>query len=308
MLTAKSGPVVAYGKGRGDPDSNLERAPSFFDMGTALLDPRAAFGYAQGQRSFRPTYGFAGTADIVVLDVAPATAAANNIAASQTPVAGTALTLTAGAGVTSASVMNNATGQTVTGLVLDGTPGAIAFGQGLGQSVGGPLRIWDPQRMLSRTVRVTSVGNDSGATFTVRGLDCYGFPLTQTVTGGNAGAASTSKAFKTILSVTPAGTLSGSAVTVGTNDVFGFPLRVDQFPYTTMFWAGAPITANTGLTPAVTTSPATALTGDVRGTYAVQSASDGTKRLVAFVIPQVNNLSPNVATGNFDGMFGVPQV
>ena len=46
-------------------------------------------------------------------------------------------------------------------------------------------------------------------------------------------------------------------------------------------------------------------TGDVRGTYALQSASDGTKRLVLYVSPSVANLSN--ATNLPTGLFGVAQ-
>lgn len=53
---------------------------------------------------------------------------------------------------------------------------------------------------------------------------------------------------------------------------------------------------------AVTTSPATATTGDVRGTFAVPSVSDGTKRLTIFWTPIPANLT-TVA-----GLVGVTQV
>ena len=53
---------------------------------------------------------------------------------------------------------------------------------------------------------------------------------------------------------------------------------------------------------AVTTNPATATTGDVRGTYALQgSASNGTRRLVMLNHPTVGNI------GTAAGLAGVPQ-
>jgi hypothetical protein len=51
----------------------------------------------------------------------------------------------------------------------------------------------------------------------------------------------------------------------------------------------------------VTTSPATTTTGDVRGTYAVQSATDKTKRLFFYQNPPVTNI------GSVAGLFGVTQ-
>jgi hypothetical protein len=54
-------------------------------------------------------------------------------------------------------------------------------------------------------------------------------------------------------------------------------------------------------TPAVTTSPATTTTGDVRGTIALPSSSDGTKRLTVFMMPSVANLN------SLNGLYGVTQ-
>jgi hypothetical protein len=55
-------------------------------------------------------------------------------------------------------------------------------------------------------------------------------------------------------------------------------------------------------TAAVTTSPATTLTGDVRGTFATPSVSDGTKRLIMFWSPIPANMTTT------SGLCGVPQV
>jgi hypothetical protein len=95
--------------------------------------------------------------------------------------------------------------------------------------------------------------------------------------------------------------LSGSNVTVGTGDVFGFPLRADFVHEVSIYWNSAAITASTGFVAAVTTSPATATTGDVRGTYAVQSSSDATKRLAILIRPSVANISSTA------GLLGVTQ-
>jgi len=108
------------------------------------------------------------------------------------------------------------------------------------------------------------------------------------------------KAFKYIKSCT----VSGAATTigVGTTDIFGIPLRSDALLfYSRLWWNAAEITATTGYVAADTTSPATATTGDVRGTYAVQSASDGSKRLqIALIIPPAN-------LGTVTGLLGVNQ-
>jgi hypothetical protein len=88
---------------------------------------------------------------------------------------------------------------------------------------------------------------------------------------------------------------------VNTTDIYGFPLRSDFFGDVAINYNATGITANTGYVAAVTTSPATTTTGDVRGTYAVQSAADGSKRLLIrqFVTP--------VNATTVTGLFGVTQ-
>lgn len=306
-ITAFAGPVVVFGGGVPGglaADYNADRGPSIFDQGQALMDPRGPFAYVPGQRAGSPVYGFLGTTAIPTLSVVPATLAANNIAASQVPVAATPLTLVAatGAGVTvGQSIQRSDNNVAATGLLaLDGPSSGKAFGQGP-TGTGGSVYIWDPTTLIARAVRIVSVGNDSTATFVVRGYDIYWYPMVETITGANAGTATGKKAFKYIASITPAGTLSGSAVTVGTTDIIGLPLRADYFGEFEANVNATWITASTGYTAADATSPATATTGDVRGTYTLQTASDGTKRTMVFSSPSVNNISSAA------GLFGVPQ-
>jgi len=300
-ISAFSGPVISFGQAP-YADYNPELGPSLFYAGAGLLDPRPFYTYEPGQNFGNVVGGFLGFTRILTVNQVPSAISATNIAASQTPTAGTALTLTAGTGVTGGvSIVNASTNTTVTGLLaLDGAAGVVSFGSA------GTVQIWDPTKALSRNVRITSVGNDSAATFTVKGYDIYGYPMSETITGANAGVASGAKAWKYIASITPAGTLSGSAVTVGTGDVYGFPLYSASFVPgadvdVSLSWNGAGITSTTGYTAGVTTSPATSTTGDVRGTYAVQSASDGTKRLVLTQSPSLTNIS------SITGLFGVTQ-
>lgn len=141
----------------------------------------------------------------------------------------------------------------------------------------GAARLLDSNATLQRGLTFTSVGNDSAATVAIVGYDLYHTIIHETVTLANATTAVTLKTYKYIKSITPAGTLSGSNLSVGFNDTLGLPLRVDRFEHLTAYHNAALITATTGFTAAVTTTP-TAATGDVRGTYALQSASDSTKR------------------------------
>ena len=266
-----------YGTGSlSAPDS----APSLsYGGGMGLLDNRLPYNkynnVAPGTIAACAALGWYDTA--MVLNAVPSTISAVNIAASQTPGAA-ALTLvsTTGAGVTVLATAFTALPSLniipINALALDGNPGYQIFG------ARDRTGFYDQTTFLARNVRVTSGGNDSGITFNVKGYDVYGYPMTENITGANAGVASGKKAFKWITSITPSAAVA-TTCSVGTGDVYGFPLRVDSFGYCYIIWNNSAITANTGFTAAVTTNPATSTTGDVRGTYATQSASDGTKKL-----------------------------
>lgn len=305
-ITANSGPIVQFrsnslgAAGTGSANQNPDAAAATFMHGTALLDPRYMFTYVPGQ-SNNPSAGNSAyswlSAEVQAIDAVPSAIAATNIAASQSPGAG-AITLvsSSGAGITvNTSITRADTGATVTGLLaIDTAMAGTSFSQNAS------VQMWDPTKAISRNVRIVSGGNDSGITFTASGYDLYGFPMTETITGANAGTASGAKAFKYISGVTHTGTVAGT-VTIGTGDVIGLPLRVDRFAFARVVYNNTVITASTGFVAAVTTDPATATTGDVRGTYALQSASDGTKRLQVFItIPPAN-------IGTVTGMLGVAQ-
>lgn len=108
------------------------------------------------------------------------------------------------------------------------------------------------------------------ATVTIVGTDQYGSIMTETSASGTSHAGT--KAFKTVTSVTPSATITGS--TFGSGDVLGLPFRVDANGLLAAR-ANNAIDAGT-FVPAVTTSPATATTGDVRGTFDPAVALNGT--------------------------------
>lgn len=284
--TAMDGPLIVAGQFSGDYNPN--RGPSMFDQGVGLIDPRSAFAYAPGGNV--GAVGWYGTSSVHAIDQVPSAITTNAIAAAQVPVAGTALTLVSatGAGITAgAQIARSDTGVLVKGLLaIDGASGQVAFGAG-GNA------IWDPTKMLARCLQFTSAGDDHLATATIRGYDVYWYPMTETVTLTTPGVATSKKAFKYVASITPAGTLSGSNLSVGQSDTVGLPLRSDRFTQVQIYWPDTTLmSATTGYTAAVTTSPATALTGDVRGTYALQtSASDATRRLIVRIIPSVANIA-----------------
>lgn len=298
--TAFKGPIVVYGT-RAPPGSggseNPALAPSLVWGGANIFDPRS--GYNQTKAG---AIGISGGESAIVNQV-PSAISAVNIAASQSPgSAAIALVSATGAGITVLAAAQTvwASGNVIPAgaLAIDGAPGLVAFGLPSVSNGYTYISMYDPTKSISRTVRITSGGNDSGITFLVSGADLYGYPQTQTVTGANAGVATTTKTFKFIYSITPSAAIA-STVTVGTGDVYGFPMLSSFWGDQDIIWNNANISANTGYTAADTTSPATSTTNDVRGTYAVQSASDGTKRLMMYVNTSINNL----ALGNA-GLFG----
>lgn len=282
--------------GTGSANQNPQAGPSPLEMGTALLDIRQPFTYAPGGDVSNKVYGFL-MGQCQCIDAIPSTIADNNIAASQSP-ATAALTLvsSSGAGITvSTSITRADTGATITGLLaIDTAMAGVGFGQDL------TVNMWDPTKAISRNVRITSGGNDTGITFAVVGYDLYGYPMSEAITGANGGVASGAKAFKYITSITPSGSVATTAK-AGTGDVIGLPVRVDRWAFIRAAYNNTVLTASTGFTAAVTTDPATTTTGDVRGTYALQSASDGTKRLQVFITPSVANVN------SLTGLFGVAQ-
>lgn len=283
----------------------LNAAPSIDFLGAGLQDHRAPYN-ARGSSAVQPgIMGWFG-GSYVTANIQPSTAAVDNIVAAANPTSGTAMTLVAssGAGITVLSTSAPATfqprGNVVTaGVVIDGLPTTQLFGTGGNFTTG----FYNRATCVGRCVSVSGVSGGSGGTVTIRGLDCYGYPLTQTVTvAAGANTVNTLKAFKAIISVTPNFT-DTHTLSVGTADVFGLGLYSNLFEDTQICWNGAVVTASTGFTAGVTTSPSTALLGDVRGTYAVQSSSDGTKRLWIAQRPVLSALVSNPTTG----LFGVAQ-
>ena len=291
--TALTGPLIAYGSrsplgtGTGG-SSNADAAPSLLYGGFGYIDPRAGYNVTK--------YGAIGIGgNSCIINQVPSAISAVNIAASQSPGAGAInLVSTTGAGITvlASPLTVFPSGNVIpTGaLAIDGVPGQVQFGQVQVSSGYSVVQFYDPQKAIARAVSLASGGNDSGITYTVSGYDVYGYPQTQTLAGGNVGTVTTKKAFKFITGVTASGSVAGT-LTIGTSDVYGFAMLSSFWGDMDIVWNNANITVNTGYLAADTTSPATASTGDVRGTYLTPSASDGTKRLLIYAFPILANLA-----------------
>lgn len=283
-------------------------APSFDAVGAGIQDARLPWNTGGASSSVPQVVGWYDGAGHPVLDVVPATASVVNISAAAVPTSGVPLTLVnaSGSGVvisTSPQLMLPALTTLPTGTLFIGAqPVYETFG-----NVGSPPQTtvaYDAGTMLGRAVSIHSVGNDSGATVTVVGWDIYGYLTHATLTMATAGnTVTTTKTFIAIQSITPNGTLSGSNVSAGVSDVFGLPFYASAQSAIWGFFNNAIIQGVGTFVAGVTTSPATALTGDVRGTYA-PGASDGTKRLTLWQHP---SLARMIAAGINVGMFGVAQ-
>lgn len=221
-------------------------------------------------------------------------------------------------GITSATVItiNNAAGNTTSTLAacgngnswaaLDNLPNPLStYSQPY--TAGGPGLFFDPTQAISRCLSATGVSAGSGGTITFNGWDIYGQALTDTITlAAGINTVNTLKAFKYLKSVVPNFT-DANNISIGTSDILGLTLRSDLFEQASIYDAGALITANTGYVKADATSPATAATGDTRGTYALQTASNGTNRTVIYQYPSFQQLARSGPTG-YAPLFGVTPV
>ena len=277
-------------------------APSVFFGGVMLQDPR--FGYRGGggtENNALLDIAIGMMGDMVVADQAPSTAVVNNIAIAAATTSGTNMTLvsSSGAGITvlAAALTIPQTGLTVpTGkLAVDLSPALVYFGNNKS------LAVADPTKNLARAVSITATSGAAGGNLLVSGYDLYGFPQTEKITVASSPSGSTTtngkKAFKFLSSVTPQVTDTKS-YSVGTADVFGFPIAITEFPLANIGWAGSPVASSAGFVAAVS-STATNTTGDVRGTYAVQSGSNG-----VLILQRMQRITPaNITT--MSGYFGV---
>ena len=205
---------------------------------------------------------------IYVWDVTPQAPITNNVAASQTAAAAGAVTLTAG---TSAKSIVRQDGVSV--IQLD----------------------------LPRALKVNC--STTARAFTVNGYDYYGQPMSEVITVTVAGTAVTGKkAFYQVSSATIAG--SATAVLIGTSDVLGLPVRVFNVAYIASVKSNNTLAQDAGTFVAADTATATNATGDVRGTYAPATASDGIVRTVMGILLPAIAVGPNATRV---GALGVTQ-
>ena len=178
----------------------------------------------------------------------------------------------------------------------------------------GTIALFDPTQGICRAVSLTANAGATGQVVTVRGYDTYGQAMSENITVVGGSTVNGKKAFKYIASVTPATTDAGHTISAGTTDVLGINFRSDYWEYMDIFMAGQFVTTNTGWTVADITGPSS-VTGDVRGTYALQTPSNGdgsvanwatSRRLAIFSsLPIFNTVNANNL--NYATMYGNTQ-
>jgi len=259
--------VTAFGTGSGgagtytlSASSSATGAINVFASGNALLGDPSPMDLGVGPLG-----------RIYVWDCLPQTLNTAAIAASQTPAAAGALTLTAGASTKS---VVRSDGTTV--IQLD----------------------------CARAVSISLVTGGTARAYTVSGYDYYGQPMTEVITTVAAATTPGKKAFYQIVSVVGAGGGSTTAVTVGTTDVIGLPVRVVDAGYVaSVNWANT-LARDTGTFVAAVTAAATSTTGDVRGTYTPSTATNGSSRIVMSIACNAIMVGPNATR---TGALGVTQ-
>lgn len=126
---------------------------------------------------------------------------------------------------------------------------------------------------VARAVSITAAANDAAKVFTIVGLDEYDKVMVETITGANAGTVAGKKAFKRITSVSVSAATAG-AITVGTTDVIGLPVFMDDADFVLKEMEDGTVRTNGTFVAGDRATP-TATTGDVRGTYDPNAATNG---------------------------------
>jgi hypothetical protein len=213
---------------------------------------------------------------IYVWDIIPQALVTNNIAATQTPAASGALTLTAGTSVKSVTTAGG-----VTVLQLD----------------------------CPRAVQLTTASGTivTSRNLTVSGYDYYGQAMSEVIATGTTSSAVANvagkKAFFQITGITINGSLP-VAITVGTTDVLGLPVRVFNVSYVASVKSNNTLAQDAGTFVAADTATATTTTGDVRGTYVPATASNGIVRTTMGILLPAIAVGPNATRV---GALGVTQ-
>ncbi|CAB4120922.1 hypothetical protein UFOVP4_12 [uncultured Caudovirales phage] len=181
---------------------------------------------------------------------------------------------------TTASATAVAAAQTMTGsgtaVVINGAKAASGVA-----SLGAPT---------GRNVNVVSSNaGDTTQVVTVIGTDMYGNGMRENITCNGTTTVQGKKAFFNVTGATVSATMTGT-LSVGDGAILGLPVYLTNSVFIVKeIQDGASATAGTTVAGAGITVPATATSADVRGTYAPNSAPDGTRSCALLVdLPEPN--------------------
>lgn len=125
-----------------------------------------------------------------------------------------------------------------------------------------------------RNVTITSSGaGDTTQTATVTGVDIYGVAMTEAIAFNGAATIQGKKAFKSISQIAISAALAGNG-SAGYGDVLGFPLFIPETAFVLFTLENGVSVAGTLVAGDLTAGGATATTGDVRGTYDPNAATN----------------------------------
>ena len=296
---------------------NADLAPSMFHANTGVRDPRYMPRIGQGPQGPggipNQDCGWydTGVGGIALIDAVPTALNTTLIVNAQNPTANTALPLrtTAITGMTIVGTGGFAMPVPVSATVpqgsiaIEGNAGYVGGGQS------GAFMFFDPTKAISRCLQYVTTAGAAAGTVTATGMDVYGVLIHETATMNGATPVIGNKAFKYVISVVPNYTDATHPVSVGTTYKIGMPMILSTFAtaYSTVFYpAPTQITAVTGYTAPVG-GTATATTGDVRGTYTLQAASNGANRLQVFAGMTVAQAVAASLASYQTNILGVPQ-
>lgn len=130
---------------------------------------------------------------------------------------------------------------------------------------------------------VSSNAGDTTQVVTVTGTDMYGNTMREAITANGTTTVQGKKAFASVTGVSVSATMTGN-LSVGDGTILGMPLYLANSVFILKeIQDGAVATAGTVVAGLGIATPATATTGDVRGTYAPNSAPDGSRSCVLLV-------------------------
>jgi hypothetical protein len=183
------------------------------------------------------------------------------------------------------------------------------------------INCWNSAGGTGRCLAITTSSSGEKGGITINGRDFYGYKVSETLFSTDATRASTNssgitlttqKAFKYVTSMIMSTTTTSTGIGVGTTDTYGLPLYCGFNSFDLRFFisTNAYNSAYTALTSNTlvlgTTVTQTSTTGDVRGTIASTTPSDGTVRIM--IEQLVTALQASVVTNtDTSGIFGVTQ-